>query len=233
LAALLLLSTASWLRPFEHYPLAGALGLATLLLLGRWAERGGAALAAVTAALGFAASCVHIWVACLLALAVLELAGRHPERRRGLLLLLAAWTLAGLWVAWPEAFRLLARGPGPRGGEGGPSLEWTNPVLLFTAILAARRRDIAPLAASSLALVALVLVAQALQLADGQPWPWSLHYLSLVDPVLALGAALSVRTRWGAALVLASQFVVWGRGAGVAWPETGSLLTLLPPWRWW
>ena len=73
------------------------------------------------------------------------------------------------------------------------TLEWTNPVLFACSLLVFlpwlwKNRIGLALGCSVLLFTGVTLSLQFLQVADGQPYPFSLHYFELVEPVMILGA---------------------------------------------
>lgn len=209
----------------------------------RGSQQAGAALV-LAAALALAAVETHLLAGFALVPAFFASVPRDQRRR---------WAVAGgavvaifLLSAWPAAFTILATGPGPREHRGGPSLEWTPAALVVGAVASAvvgrSGRGGQALPVGSVAVVAAVLLLQATQLADGQPWPASLSYLSLVDMALVAttvgGLATLARRHPRAAAILAvalTGFMVraFARGLDVLWIDDGAFLTLVQPWAWW
>lgn len=241
------------LRPFEHYPVATLLATVALIAVVEFARSGTRWAAAVAVAAVFCAVEVHLstWFAVggSMAAVFFFVPGRRKVAAVASLSMIAAFmatTVPGLW-------KVLGMGLGddPEKTVGTLTLEWTNPLLLGLAglwllpPLFRRSREAGVLAAGVALFTAVTLGLQGAQIADGQPYPYSLHYFELVDPLLAICAAslfrLEVQDRergsWqrrlgGAVTVmlLASQLALLFRGQGFAFLNKYWFRILLPPW---
>ncbi len=253
LATTLVALSPNGLRPFEHYPVATLLATVALIAVVEFARRGGlgaAALATVTVLLAVE---IHLstWFAVGGAMAAIFFF--VPGRRRTAAI--ASATMIGLFLltTWPGLWKVLGMGLGndPEKTAGVMTLEWTNPLLLAVVGLCLlpplfRRAPEAGVLAAGVALfTAVTLGLQAAQVADGQPYPFSLHYFELVDPVLAICAAWLFRLEvlegepgtWrrraaaaAACLLVVSQLVLWMRGLTLAFLNKFWFGILLPPW---
>lgn len=234
----------SALRPFEHYPLAAITLVLAVVLLERAAATGTKAAWVAAAAGAFVAIEVHLLAGFAL---VPAFVAQRPWRKGSWpLWVAAALALLLLWTAWPEAFRILAEGPGHRERRGSPSSEWTPVTLVLCAAFATPRLlrpgPGAGWVAAAFGLGLSVLLLQALQLADGQPWPASLCYFRLVDPLLVGAGGLAISrvsarspgfgVAAGAALV-GGTALSWVRGVELLWTDRDALLILAAPWSWW
>lgn len=189
-------------RPFEHYPLSALLGTVALLALLRlFDEPGRKALLAAAVAV-FVAVGLHLsnWfvVGGFVAAAFFTLA----DRRKLAVLTTAATIGPFLLTTWPGLYNVIRTGTGRDDledmTEGVMTLEWTNPLLLGATALwllppLARAVPLGlPLAAGAWLFTAVTLWLQSAQLADGQPYPYGLHYFELTDTPLALAAAFAI-----------------------------------------
>jgi len=208
------------LRPFEHYPLARLALLCAFLALTASPRVSLAAAIAAT----FVSVEIHLssWFLLGPLLAWKVVFGDGDERGwsgRVLLSLLGLFALTtpfGLYEA-------LAFGGGPGGDPGRATVEWANPFLLLALLLALRGRLRGP-ALAALCFTGITWALQTLQLADGTPFPYSLHYFELVGPVMVLilvGAWVEVRAATVnpkstvtllAVLLVASQWTLFLRG---------------------
>lgn len=208
------------LRPFEQYPLA------RLALLGAFVALTAAPRISIAVAIAATFVAVEIHLSSWFVLGPLlawGIAFRDGEERgwngrvlAGLLGLFAVTTLFGL-------YETLAFGGGPGGDPGQATVEWANPFLLVALLPAARGRLRGP-ALALLCFAVITWVLQTLQLADGTPFPYSLHYFELIGPIVALvlvGAWAEARAATSspkgtltllAVLLMASQWALFLRG---------------------
>ncbi len=244
------------LRPFEHYPVSAlATTLAALAALAL-ARSGGRRRIAVAVVLGFLALWLHLspWFLLGPLLVLLWLGVR--DRRRDLLV--AAGVVLVLWLAttYPGLYRQLAEG-GPGGSQTGTAtVGWMNPFLFLPLILwvAPRMRrssSDAPVHGAlvvSLVVYALVtFVLQLVQIADGQPYPSSLHYFALVEPLMVLSAVAALGIGWrsaagrvqrGAVVLIGVVLIVtqlWRWADGMTWiwrSQSAVWVQALQPWNW-
>ncbi len=250
LAAWLLAFGTESVRPFEHYPVcalaATGAGLA-LVGLGRGGDR---RAVGVTAGLGFLALMLHLSPWFLFGPLLVALWATMPERRRPLTLAAVAVFVAFMATTWPGLYRQLVDGGGLGGEPGSWTFGWMNGWLLSPVLLwfAGRAPGDRPFVALAVGLVAYTLVTFALQLtqlADGQPYPSSLHYFALVEPLVVLAAIAALTTAWRAggrrgraalligAVMAATQAARWADGMTWLWrQQTGMWTQALQPWNW-
>ena len=236
-AAALVALSPNGLRPFEHYPLATLLSTGALLACVELARRGDKRSMWIAIVAVWIATDLHLstWFAIggTMALVFATMA----ERRKVAFVASAAMIGGFLLTTIPGLWRVLAMGAGddPERTVGTMTVEWTNPALLallvvwFVPWLFKRAPEAAALACGIAAFSAVTLELQRMQVADGQPYPYSLHYFELVDPALAVCAAWALhlgatggapgrRRGGGAALaargLIASQgwFLLQGQG---------------------
>jgi len=244
LAASLVAFSPNWVRPFENYPLGTTLcGLAIIACLGL-ARTGSKSAVAVAVFAVLAAVELHLssWFAIggLMAGVFFLVPGRRKTA------FLASITMLGLFfvTTYPGLYRVLAEGPDADADatRGSLTMEWTNPLLYVPLLLwflpgMIRRFPVGAALALGVGLFSAVSFGlQHFQLADGQPYPYSLHYFELVDPALCMGAALALRTAHEAAerpgvrraiVVLAvalvvSQLGLFAYGQQFVWPPPHS-----------
>lgn len=220
----LLLFSPQVLRPFEHYPLARLLLFAAFVVVTAARTSVGARVAAC-----FAAVEVHLssWFLLGPLLFFDSLFGEDRKRDRtvlgGLLAAFLVTTAFGL-------LDVLEFGGGEKEGVGEATLEWANPLLLALLLPVAAVGDRWRRAAACLVYVVVMLALQALQIADGAPFPWSLHYFELVGPPAALvvvGALLERRTMLGKValgVLVLSQLALFVRGLLVLFVQPRWLL---------
>jgi hypothetical protein len=205
LAAILITLTPSSMRPLEQYPVAALLvTLAVVGLLGatRASAESNRGLLVAAALLAFATVEMSLLLWFPLGALFVHLLITRPLARRSLLIAAGvvtaaflATTLLGFWEVLPDT-----RGDTP--DIQGMSIGWSNPalfaVLLGAAVPAVRRHSpaAAPVAVAVVGFAGTVLLLQKLQLADGAPYPESFRYFSMIDPLLALGAAAILRGAW-------------------------------------
>ncbi len=226
-AALVILDPQG-LRPFEHYPLAALLiTLAVVALC--WRPRGPPWVAALAV---FAAVEVHLsaWFVLGPLLSWDVLTGGTKSGGKGLVRRQAATTLAMVLGAFGvSAFfglvEVLDFGGGPKGDPGSPSVEWANPLLIAALLVAAAAPSWRGPALAILVFCGITWGLQALQLADGSPFPYSLHYFELIAVPMALVVGGAFATGWhrttgtkkaalgvAAGLLVLSQWALFGRG---------------------
>ena len=252
-AAALVAFSPNGLRPFEHYPVATLLGTIAMIALVEFARSGTHLSAAVAVAAVFCAVEVHLstWFAVGGTMAAIFFF--VPGRRRAATVASVVMIGAFMATTWPGLWQVLGMGLGddPEKTVGTLTIEWTNPLLLAAAglwllpPLFRRGREAGVLAAGVALFTAVTLGLQFAQIADGQPYPFSLHYFELVDPTLAICAAWlfrvevldrepgSWRRRLGGGatgLLLASQLALLFRGQGFAFLNKYWFGILLPPW---
>jgi hypothetical protein len=200
LAATLYGFSPNTLRPFEHYPLASLLSAFALVSLVEWAlhwdlRRRRTAIAAVLIAV-----LLHLSIWFLVGGLVAGLFFLVPARRREVAV--AAISMIGLFflTTYPGLYRVLAGGPGEQISPvaGSVTLEWTNPTLLLCSLCLflpwLRRQPVGlALGCSVLFFTGVTLGLQYFQMADGQPYPFSLHYFELAEPTMIVASV------WGLA----------------------------------
>lgn len=248
-AWLLAFGTESY-RPFEHYPIsafaATMAGVASL----RLAERGGPGAVALTAGLGFFALMLHLSPWFLLGPLLVALWILIPDRRGPLAAASALVFVAFMATTWPGLYRQLFDGGGVGGERGTWTVGWLNggmylPLLLLFAVPGDAARRWAALALGLMVYALITFGLQVSQIADGQPYPSSLHYFALVEPLLALGGVAGFTLAWqergrvrkAAALValvlVVSQLYRWADGLTWLWrQQTGMWTQALLPWNW-
>ena len=251
-AAWLLTFGTEALRPFEHYPISALAttlaGLAALAV----ARHGGRRRIGIAAVLGFGALWLHLSPWFLLGPLLVLLWWGAAERRRDLVV--AAGIVLVAWGAttYPGLYRQLAEG-GPGGSESGTAtVGWLNPLLFLPLGLwlgrAGSRSDAGlhrTLAGAIGAYALATFGLQVIQLADGQPYPSSLHYFALVEPLMVLAAVAAVTTRWRAGgawrlaagvvavVVVVAQLWRWQDGMTWLWRSQRAVwLQALQPWNW-
>jgi len=238
------------MRPFEHYPisaLATTVGGVALLALARVGGRGAMA---GTACAGFVALWLHLSPWFLFGPLLMTLAWLHPERRRTLIGAALAVFVVFMATTYPGFYRQLMDGGGLGGERGTWTFGWMNGWLYLPLLLwaAARGPDQGVWRALAVGLVGYALATFGLQLgqlADGQPYPSSLHYFALVEPLVVLGgvAALSACARSGGRrrqiaiamtlVVVATQAWRWVDGMTWLWRQQRGMWTqAIQPWNW-
>lgn len=253
MASALVALSPNGLRPFEHYPVATLLATVALIAVVEFARRGDRASAVVATVAVLLAVEIHLstWFAVGGAMAAIFFF--VPGRRRAAAFVSVAMIGLFMLSTWPGLYEVLGLGPGndPEKTLGTLTLEWTNPLLLGLALvwlappLFRRSPEAGVLAAGVALFTAVTLALQAAQVADGQPYPFSLHYFELVDPMLAVCAAWlfrqevlerepgTWRRRLGASaagLLVASQLLLFVRGQSFAFLNKYWFGILLPPW---
>ena len=205
--ALLVLVTLlpSSVRPLEQYPMAKLLLLIAALAVVHFVYTGAKSAAAVAVFAGLAAVLMNllIWFAIGGQLAALFLF--MPHRRKGLAVVSIALIALFMSTTYPGLYEALAferDGAGAMAEVGGLSVGWTNPFLLLPVALwlvpAVRRHDPigAGLGYAGLGFTVVVLLMQHFKLAGGQPYPDSLHYFEIIDPILVLAAVAALWRCW-------------------------------------
>ena len=214
------------MRPFEHYPIsalaATSAGVA-LLGLSRGGER---AAIAVTAGLGFFAFMLHLQPWFLFGPWLVALWLLLPERRRALQWAGGAVFVAFMATTYPGLYRQLVDGGGLGGTDGSWTFGWMNgflylPLLLLPGLKRAEDRSWLALGAGLVGYAGVTFGLQMAQIADGQPYPSSLHYFALVEPLAALLAVYTLMSVWARGGVLRG-------GAGVI----ALVMTATQLWRW-
>lgn len=216
------------LRPFEHYPVARLLLLVAFVLVAdRLAspaedrERAAELPLWLVAAGCLLAVELHLSSWFVLGPALGLLALRPVDGRAARLVLgalLGAFLLTTLFGLW----EVLEFGVGHKPGRGAVSLEWANPALLIALVPALLMGPMRSMTAGLLAFCGITFALQALQVADGTPFPSSLHYFELVGmPAILVVAASLARLakeapRWLptllALVLLGTQVALFGRG---------------------
>lgn len=247
-AAWLLAFGTESMRPFEHYPIS-ALTTTTAALAMVWlAREGGRKHAAVAVGAVWLCVMLHLSPWFLLGPLAVGLWVGFPAQRR-ILVGAAAVALVGfLATTYPGLYRQLVD-EGAGGGEDGvATVGWMNGWLLLPLLVAARRdRERPTLAALAAALAVYTLVTfglQVAQIADGQPYPSSLHYFALVEPLVVLtgvGAlaraardpGLKTGVLLAAAALAVTQGMRWVESMDWMWrQQTGMWTQALQPWNW-
>lgn len=249
-AAWLLAFGTESMRPFEHYPISAlAATVAGVALLGL-ARAGGRWATAATALAGFVMLWLHLSPWFLFGPFLVALAWLLPERRRALIGAAVAVFVAFMATTYPGFYRQLLDGGGLGGERGSWTFGWMNGWLYLPLLLWARVREPDQRIWGSLAigLVGYALATFGLQLgqlADGQPYPSSLHYFALVEPLVVLGgvAGLTAAVRSGgrprqiagvmALVVVATQVARWLDSMTWLWrQQTGMWTQAIQPWNW-
>ena len=237
LAAALTAFSAQGVRPFEHYPLASLLGtfaLIAIVELGRRGDRRSVAMAVGTV---FIAVELHLSTWFLVGGMMATIFFAMADRRRAAFV--ASVTLIGAFMltTFPGLYRVLEIGTGRDDigdmAEGAATLEWANPLLMATLLLwavpALFRKSVpaASLAVGTALFTVVTTFLQQGQAADGQPYPFSLHYYELVDTATILGAVWALALVWRsgrrapagalAALLLFSQVGLYFHGLKYVW----------------
>ena len=216
-AATLYAFSPNTLRPFEHYPLASLLSALAVVAIVEWGIEGTRTQRRNVVVIVLAAVLLHLSIWFVVGGLVAGLFFLIPARRREIAL--TSVTMIGLFfcTTYPGLYEVIAGGAGnsPEKTWGGLSIEWTNPVLLASSFLVFlpwlwKQRVGLALGCSVLLFTTVTLTLQFFQLADGQPYPFSLHYFELVEPAMILAAV------WGLA-GLRSQ-------GGWLLPKCGTLL---------
>ncbi|MEE2827894.1 MAG: hypothetical protein VX498_01785 [Myxococcota bacterium] len=190
------------IRPFEHYPVATLLSTLAIIAVVDWSLRGDRRARAGAIAAVFVAVGLHLSIWFVVGGTIATLFILLQDRRREILrascwmiglFLLTCWGLPDVLVSGP--------GHGPEKTPGVVTIEWTNPVLLGACLLAFlpwafRGRTAPALAGGVLFFTAVTCALQKLQVADGNPYPASLHYFELIEPVLVIVPALSLAAWW-------------------------------------
>jgi len=235
-AAALVAFSPNWVRPFENYPLGSTLMALAAIAILNLAIRGTWSAFAVAVFAALAAVELHLsnWfcIGGLMAGMFFLVEGRRWKAALGSVAMIGLFMLS----TFPGLWQVIEEGPDADADatRGGMTLEWTNPVLYLPLLIWLAPRLVKKLsieasaATGVLLFTAVTLGLQHFQLADGQPYPYSLHYFELVDTPLVLAASLALaglwngaaagsRTRIGvatvAALLIATQLALycWGQ----------------------
>ena len=231
LGGLLLTLSPQGMRPFEHYPLAALLGTFALAAIVELGRRGGRREAALAVLAVFVAVEVHLSTWFVVGGMMASLFFSMPERRKVVAGASVAMIGAFMLTTYPGLYRVLEIGTGrdEAGGmaSGGATLEWLNPVLFVLAlgwlIPKAFRHDrvVAALAVGCAVFAVVTTALQLGQAADGQPYPYSLHYYELIDTAVVFAVVFAVQAvRWrGIVVVLAvlSQAGLFFEGLRHVW----------------
>ncbi len=237
LAAALTAFSPQGVRPFEHYPLATLLGTFALIAIVQLARRGDRASVRLAVFAVFIAVELHLSTWFLVGGMMATIFFAMADRRRAAFVGSVAMIGSFMLTTYPGLYRVLEVGTGRDDigdmAPGGATLEWANPLLMATLLLWAIpwffRRSVpaASLAVGTALFTAVTTLLQQGQAADGQPYPFSLHYYELVDTATILGAvwalALGWRAGWrwsaglAAAVLLLSQIGLYFHGQSFVW----------------
>ena len=195
------------LRPFEHYPMASFLSALAVVAVIEWALDGAVERRRWTAVIAvFVAVMLHLSIWFVVGGLIAGLFFLMPARRREIFSTSALMIGAFFCTTYPGLYRVLEGGGGtnPERTVGVMTLEWTNPVLFACSLLVFlpwfwKNRIGLALGCSVLLFTGVTLSLQFFQVADGQPYPFSLHYFELVEPVMILGAV------WGLSQLIGSD----------------------------
>lgn len=223
LAAVLLATSPSALRPYEEYPLMKGLVLAVGLLAVGFVRNGGLPWGVPLVLLGLAAAELHLsaWfvIGPIFAGVFFTLPGRRRE------IAIASVAVIGLFLAttYPGLYEVLADGPDRPPDWITPSwretisLEWTNPWLFAPLVLwlhpavRAAAPGVHVLAFGAVGYTVITLGLQVAGLAiGGGGGEDAHHYFELIDGVLVVAAAGGLgaaavafpRARWGLSLAV-------------------------------
>jgi hypothetical protein len=206
-AAAMVAFSPNWVRPFENYPLGSvlmalaAIACLNLAIHGTWS----AFAVAVFAVLAAVELHLSNWfcIGGLMAGMFFFVEGRRIKAA------LASVLMIGLFMAstFPGLWQVIEEGPDADADatRGDMTLEWTNPLLYLPLIIwvvvpLLKRMPVAGMAAMGVGLfTAVTLGLQHYQLADGQPYPYCLHYFELVDTPLILAVSLALAGLWSGA----------------------------------
>ncbi|MCO4770589.1 MAG: hypothetical protein KDA24_11215 [Deltaproteobacteria bacterium] len=250
-AAWLLSFGTESMRPFEHYPISAVAATAAAVALLALARGGGRRAIAITAGLGFLAFMLHLQPWFFFGPLLVGLWWWLPSRRVALQWAGGAVFLAFMATTWPGLYRQLVDSGGGGGEPGTWTFGWMNGwlylPLIFWPFLG--RRGTESWRGLGVGLVGYALVTFALQLtqiADGQPYPSSLHYFALVEPLACLAAIAALTLAWRgggrlrvagvlvAAVMTATQLWRWVDGMTWLWrQQSGMWHQALQPWNWW
>jgi len=224
LASTLVALSPNSLRPFEHYPLATVLGTIALIAVVEFAREGTPRSKWVAVGAVLVAVELHLSVWFLIGGTMATIFFVMSSRRRDAAIASTAMIGGFLLTTVPGLWRVLGMGMGntEEHTAGVTSIEWTNPWLLGAAglvllpPLCLRAREAAAIAVGIGTFTLVTVALQYQQIADGQPYPSSLHYFELVDPAMAICAA------WGLFLIGSRE----GRGWSIAATIGGTALVL-------
>jgi hypothetical protein len=190
----------NWVRPFENYPVGSALMALAAIAILNLAIHGSWSAFAVAVFAALAAVELHLsnWfcIGGLMAGMFFLVKGRRIKAALASILMIGLFMLS----TFPGLWQVIEEGPDAdaEATVGGMTLEWTNPLLYLPLIiwlappLIRRMRVPASAACGVLLFTAVSLGLQHFQLADGQPYPYCLHYFELVDTPLILAGVLAL-----------------------------------------
>ncbi len=238
LAAALTALSPQGVRPFEHYPLASLLGTLALIAIVEFGRRGDRRSAAVAVFAVFVAVEIHLSTWFLVGGMMATLFFAVQERRRAAFLASVSMIGAFMATTYPGLYRVLEVGTGRDDigdmAEGAATLEWANPLMMGVLLLwltpwfFKRAVPAASLAVGTALFAIVTTFLQQGQAADGQPYPFSLHYYELVDTATILGVVWALALVWkegsrrkfvaaAALLLLVSQAGLWFHGQNFVW----------------
>ena len=216
-AAALYAFSSNTLRPFEHYPLASLLSGFALVALVEWARRGDRSSQRLAVGAVLLAVMLHLSIWFVVGGFVAALFFQWAGRRREIATL--SFVMIGLFLltTYPGLYKVLFAGNSQvdSGPHGTLTIEWTNPVLLASCVLVFlpagwRDRVGVSLGSAVLFFATVTLGLQHLQFADGQPYPFSLHYFELAEPAMCIAAV------WGLSALVSRGGVQRWLGLGAA-----------------
>ena len=238
------------LRPFEQYPLATLLSAFAVVALVEWGLRPGRGTRtlAIVAVLG--AVLLHLSVWFVVAGMVAALFFSMPGRRKEIALVAAAMTGIFMLTTYPGLYTVLEAGNSITHEHevGFMAIEWTNPALLAAALLVFipslwRERLPVVLGFGVLSFTGVTLVLQYVQLADGKPYPYGLHYFELLEPAMVFAAVWALASlrerargslRWGVLALcgglLLSQLLSFVSCQAALFLDVHWFWKLLTPW---
>ena len=196
------------LRPFEHYPLATLLGAVTVVALVEWGLHGDTRRRNIAIGAVLVSVLLHLSLWFIIGGLVAGLFFLHPERRKEIavasVVMIGAFMLVTpLPNSSQSLYEVLDFGTGTEPGRniGVVTIEWTNPFLLVMSLLVFLpwvRQERVPtcLGCGVVLFTGVTVVLQHFQLADGQPYPFSLHYFELLEPTLVLAGTWVLATLW-------------------------------------
>jgi hypothetical protein len=196
-AAALVAFSPNSLRPFEHYPLATLLGTGALVAIIDFARKGTYRSRRIAIIAVLVAVELHLSNWFVIGGTMAAIFFFMETRRRDAAIASAAMIGVFMLTTVPGLWRVLEQGMGntEEHTAGVISIEWTNPWLLAAAGLVLlpplcfRAKEAAALAVGVVAFTGVTVALQYKQIADGQPYPYSLHYFELADPAMAICAA--------------------------------------------
>ena len=237
-AAALTALSPQGVRPFEHYPLATLLGTFALIAIVEFGRRGDRRSALFAVGTVFVAVEIHLSTWFLVGGMMATLFFAMRERRRAAVGASVAMIGAFLLTTWPGLYRVLEIGTGRDDigdmAEGAATLEWANPLMMAMLLVWATpwffRRSVpaASLAVGTALFTIVTSFLQQGQAADGQPYPFSLHYYELVDTATILGVVWALALAWqqgrrrglvavAVVVLIGSQGWLWLHGQNFVW----------------